>query len=122
MAGPMQEFSRLAGQKMAKAEELAEQAAKGLLEASAASEHMAQPVAEPGAGGVVVDAEGDVAMELQADEGMLDDKACEGLSEGARALILAQINQGNKKKQQEQKAQGSKPKNLALKQKAAKSG
>ena len=122
LAGPMQEFFKLADQKMAEAEELAEQAAKGLLEARAASEQMAQPVAEPGAGGAVVDGEGDISMELKADEGMLDYKACEGLSEGARALILAQINQGLKKKQLEQGAQGSKPKNLALKQKAAKSG
>ena len=122
LAGPMQEFFKLADQKMAEAEELAEQAAKGLLEARAASEQMAQPVAEPDARGAVVDGEGDIAMELQADEGMLDDKACGGLSEGARALILAQTNQGLKKKQLEQRAQGSKPKNLALKQKAAKSG
>ena len=123
LAGPMQEFFRLADQKMAEAEELAEQAAKSLLEASAVSGQMAQPAAEPGASEVVVDAEGNVPMvELQADEGMLDDKVCEGLSEGARELILAQINQGLKRKQLEQSAQGSKAKNLALKQKAAKSG
>jgi len=122
LAGPMQEFFKLADQKMAEAEALAEQAARGLLEAQAASAQMAQPVAQPGAGEAAVDGEGDVAMVLQADEGMLDEKACEGLSDGARALILAQINQGLKRKQQEQKAQGSKPKNLALKQKAAKSG
>ena len=119
LAGPMQEFFRLADQKMAEAEELAGQAAKGLLEAQKASEQMDQPVA---GGVVVVDGEGDVAMELQADEGMLDEKACEGLSEGARTLILAQINQGLRKRQQEQRAQGSKPKNLALKQKASKGG
>ena len=123
LAGPMQEFFRLADQKMAEAEELAEQAAKSFLEANAVSGQMAQPAAEPGASEVVVDAEGDVPMvELQADEGMLDDKACEGLSEGARELILAQINQGLKRRQLEQRAQGSKAKNLALKQKAAKNG
>ena len=44
LAGPMQEFFKLADQKMAEAEELVEQAAKGFLdEAQTASEHMALP-------------------------------------------------------------------------------